>query len=513
MQNQSANNKRIAVNTILLYVRMLFTMLVSLYTSRVILRELGVDDYGIYNIVGGVVAMFSMISGSMSSAISRFLTFELGRGDLSKLKRIFSSSVTIQIIFSLVVLLIGETVGVWYLNEKMVIPEGRLAAANWCLQFSLVTFVISLISIPYNAVIIAHEKMSAFAFISIFEALGRLGVALLIVVSPFDKLVFYALLIALLALIIRFIYGWYCKKHFEEAKFSFSIDKEVLGPMFSFAGWNLFGSGSAVLRNQGVDLLLNAYFGVAVNAAKGVCNQVQNAVYQFVTNFQTAITPQLTIAIAQNNYERNHTLVIQGSRFSFYLLSFFSIPIMVETNNILSLWLVEVPGYTVEFIRWTFIYLQLDCLSRFLINSVLAYGNIRNYQIIVGSTKLLVLPIVWIVLALGGTPVTGVIINVIIEFVCLVMRLFFNRKYTGLSLRRFFKAVLLDCWSLFAIILASVFVIKRFLQPHFIVVIILSLLLTAFFVWFIGLKRHERKMIVEKAHNIIKQRIPGKNTQ
>ena len=503
----SINNKRIAVNTILLYVRMLFIMAISLYTYRIIFQELGVDDYGIYNIVGGFVAMFSMISGSMSSAISRFLTFELGKGDLGKLKRIFSSSVTIQLIFSLVVLTIGETLGVWYLNEKMVIPESRLVAANWCLQLSLATFVINLISMPYNAVIIAHEKMSAFAYISIFEALGKLGIAFLIIVNPLDKLVYYVLLTTVLAVIIRFIYGRYCKRHFEEASVRLSFDKEVLGPMFSFAGWNLFGSGSYVLRNQGVDLLLNAYFGVAVNAAKGICNQVQSAVYQFVTNFQTAVNPQLTIAIAQNDYERNHTLVIQGARFSFYLLSFFSIPFLVETNSILSLWLVEVPEYTVEFVQWTFIFLQLDCLSRFMINSVLAYGKIRNYQIAIGGTKLVVLPIVWVVLALGGSPVTGVIINVAIEIVCLILRLGFNRKYTGLSVRRFLTDALLHCWLVFAIIWGGMLAVQKYLNPHYLVVIIVSVFMTALCIWLIGLRQNERATLMKKAKNIIECRI------
>ena len=506
-ENISVNNKRIAINTILLYVRMLVTMLVSLYTSRVILQELGVDDYGIYNIVGGFVAMFSMISGSMSSAISRFLTFELGKGDLDRLKRIFSSSITIQLIFSAFILIVGETLGVWYLNEKMVIPYDRLTAANWCLQFSLVTFVVNIVSTPYNAVIIAHEKMSAFAYISIFEALGKLGIAFMLISSPFDKLVYYALLSAVLAIIIRFIYGWYCKRHFEEASSHLSLDKEELVPMFRFAGWNLFGSGSLVLRNQGVDLLLNAYFGVAVNAAKGICNQVQNAVYQFVTNFQTAVNPQLTMAIAQNDYERNHILVIQGTRFSFYLLSFFSIPFLIETSNILSLWLVEVPEHTVKFVQWTFIYLQMDCLSRFLINSVLAYGKIRNYQIAIGGTKLLVLPIVWLVLALGGSPVSGVIINAVIEVICLVMRLFFNKKYTNLSVGTFLRDAFVHCWLVFIIIWAVMLIIKEFLNLHYMLIIILSLFVTVVFIWFMGLKQMERQMFLMKIQNIIKCRI------
>mgnify|MGYP006988848411 CR=1 FL=1 len=499
MPENSSSNKRIAQNTILLYMRMIFLMIVGLYTSRVVLRELGVDDYGIYNVVGGVVAMFSLLSGSMTTAISRFITFELGRGDKAKLTSIFSSSITVQLILSGIILLIAETVGLWFLNNKMVIPADRMTAANWCYQLSLITFVVNLVSVPYNATIIAHERMSAFAYISIFEGLGKLGIAFLIVWSPFDKLIYYAILIALLAILVRFIYGRYCKKNFEEAHYNFKFDKEVVGPIFSFAGWNLFGAGSNVLRNQGVDILLNMYFGVAVNAAKGLCNQVQSAVYQFVTNFQMAINPQLTIAIAQKDYHRNHSLVIQGSRFSFYLLSLFSIPFIIETDGILGLWLGDVPQYSSEFVRWTFIYLQFDCLSRFMINSVLAYGRIRNYQIVVGVAKLLVFPIAWLVLYLGGSPVTGVIVNVGIEICCIGIRLFFNKRYTQLPVIKFVKEAIIHCWMVFLIILGVAFLIKHFISPNYIIGIVVCLILSPVGIWILGLNGSERRLLIEKA--------------
>lgn len=481
-------------------------MLISLYTSRVILNALGVEDYGIYNVVGGIVAMFSLLSGSMTTAISRFITFELGKGDIAHLKNVFSSSIYVQLIFSLVIVLLGETVGLWFLNTKMVIPPDRIVAANWCFQFSLITFVVNLISVPYNAVIIAHEKMSAFAYISILEVVGKLGIAFLIVVSIYDRLVFFAFLTALLALIIRLIYGWYCKKHFKEAVFIFKVDVSTISPIFHFAGWNLFGSGSAVLRNQGIDILLNLFFGVAINAAKGICNQVQSAVFQFVSNFQTAINPQLTIAIAQENYTRNHSLVIQGSRFSFYLLTLFSIPFLVETEPILKLWLGEVPDYTVQFVQWTFIYFQVDVMSRFLINSVLAYGKIKNYQIVVGGTKLAVFPIVWIVLLLGGSPVTGLIVNVIIEVFCLWIRLLFNNHYTGLPIKRFIKESVIRCWFVFIVILASVECLKLYIFMNSIIVVVFSIVLTIAGVWILGLSQYERKLIKEKALLIIKRK-------
>lgn len=292
MSNTNQNSKRIAKNTLLLYVRMLFMMAVSLYTSRVVLQTLGVENFGIYNVVGGVVAMFSVISGSLSAAISRFITYELGKGDKDQLIRIFSSSVTIQLGLGLIILLLAEVIGVWFLNTKMTIPTDRMYAANWVFQLSILTFIINLISVPYNAAIIAHEKMSAFAYISILEVVAKLIIVYMLLWSPFDKLIFYAILMASVALIIRFVYGYYCKRHFEECTFHFIFDKELLKKMFSFAGWNFIGAASAVLRDQGGNIVINLFCGPAVNAARGIAYQVNNAITGFVSNFMMALNPQ-----------------------------------------------------------------------------------------------------------------------------------------------------------------------------------------------------------------------------
>jgi len=259
MSDIQVNNKRIAKNTILLYFRTIFIMIITLYTSRVVLNQLGVENYGIYNVVGGVVAMFAVISSALSSAISRFITFELGRGNLNKLKVIFSTSVNIQLVISLIVLTFGEIIGVWFLNYKMMIPEERLVAANCVLQCSLITFCIGLISVPYSALIVAHERMSAFAYISIFEAMMKLAVCYLLVVSSWDKLISYALFMLFVSLTVRFIYGMYCSRHFEESHYLFVYDKRLFREMISFAGWTFFTNIAWVFNTQGINLLVNVF--------------------------------------------------------------------------------------------------------------------------------------------------------------------------------------------------------------------------------------------------------------
>ena len=332
MTNTSANNKRIAKNTLLLYFRMLLIMAVTLYTSRVVLATLGVEDFGIYNVIGGVVAMFSVISGSLSSAISRFITYELGRGNKERLKVIFSSSVVIQVCLALLICILAELGGVWFLNNKMNIPMERMDAANWVLQCSIVTFMINLISVPYNAAIIAHERMKAFAYVSILEAILKLAVVFVLYLSSFDKLATYAVLLVAVAIIIRLIYGYYCKKHFEECKFHFVYDKSVLKDIGGFAGWNFIGSASGILRDQGGNIVINLFCGPAVNAARGIATQVQNAVYGFASNFMTALNPQITKNYAIGNRDYLMFLLYQGSRFSFYLLLLLSLPILLNTK-------------------------------------------------------------------------------------------------------------------------------------------------------------------------------------
>lgn len=504
MSDIQTNNKRIAKNTLLLYFRSILLILISLYTSRIILQSLGVSDYGIYNVVGGVVTMFTMISSSMAGASQRFITYALGEGDFEGLKKVFCTSMTLHIIIGALVLLLIEIFGVWFLYAKLNIPTERLDVAFWVLQLSIATLFVNIISVPYNSVIIAHEKMSAFAYISILEAVLKLFIAFALLWSPIDRLILYSILMFLTALLIRIIYTVYCQHLFEETrKVRLGIEHGLFKEMFSFAGWNLFGSGSLLLRNQGVDILLNLFFGVTVNAAKGICNQVQSAVYQFVSNFQTAVNPQLTISVAQNDFERTHSLISKGGRFSFYMLSLFAVPLIVAAPEVLSIWLVEVPDYTVVFIRWTLIYLLLDSLSRFLITAVLAYGKIKIYQIVVGGTKLLTLPLVYVWLLLGGSPLTGILANIIIEGACLCQRLYFNSKYNGLSWHSYLFNTVFPCWAIFTVTIIPSYLIRLYASTNIFILIVSSLLITTLVICLLGLKRDERQMVLAKATSMI----------
>lgn len=478
---------------------MLLLMVVSLYTSRVVLNALGVEDFGIYNVVGGVVAMFSVISGSLSAAISRFITFELGRGDGAGLKKTFSAAVTIQLILSLVVVVLIDTVGVWFLNAKMTIPADRLAAANWVLQFSIVTFVINLISVPYNATIIAHERMSAFAYISIFEAAGKLAIAFLITASPIDRLVFYAILMCVVAVSVRLMYGYYCKKHFTECVYSFHWDKNLLKRMFGFAGWQFFGSGSYILMTQGVNILLNIFYGPVVNAARGIAVQVDGVVQQFVNNFTTAINPQITKSYAANDNEYMFNLIYSGAKYSFFLVLLMSVPIILETETILYLWLKNVPEHTVSFLRLILAIELLYVLSNTMMTAMLATGRIKKYQIIVGGTGMLVFPLSWIFFKFGFAPEVAFVIQFIIFVVQLIYRLFLLHSMIGMPVKDFIHKVIIRAMVVAFISFFIPSIIHCFIDFDgifkLILVVIISLLSTIVTIYYAGLTDNEKNFV------------------
>lgn len=437
-------SKRIVKNTFLLYMRMLFLMVISLYTSRIILNALGVEDYGIYNVVGGVVTMFTMISGSLSTAISRFLTFAIGKGEDKKLNDIFSTSVNIQLMLALIILLLAETIGLWFLNNKMVIPIERLTAANWVYQLSIFTFVVNLISIPYNAVIIAHERMSAFAYISILEAIGKLVISYAIIISPMDNLIFFALMMALLGVIIRIVYGWYCKRHFNETKYQLIIDRNLLKEMFGFASWNFLGSSAMILREYGGNLIINLFFGPTVNASRAIASKVNTTVQGFISNFMMAVNPQITKSYATGDFEYMLTLVYQGARLSFYMMLFFALPIILNAHYILHLWLGIVPEYAVSFVCLILLLAMSDILSNTLITTVLATGRVRNYQIFVGGLQLLNLPISYVCMYLGCKPEAVIIVSIVISNIALFLRLFIIRKLIPIKMSTFFQKVYIN---------------------------------------------------------------------
>lgn len=505
MENESANNKRIAKNTLLLYFRMIFMMLVSLYTSRVILNALGVEDFGIYNVVGGVVAMFTVLSGSLSAAISRFITYELGKGDKGKLNKIFSASVTIQLLLSLIIVVLIESVGVWFLNAKMTIPESRMMAANWVLQFSIVTFVINLVSVPYNAAIIANERMSAFAYISILEAVCKLSIAFLIMISPIDRLIFYAILMCIVSIIIRLTYGNYCKKHFEECTYHFHWDKEILKKMFSFAGWNFIGTSSAVLRDQGGNIVINLFFGPSVNAARGIAIQVNHAITGFVQNFMTALNPQITKSYASGNKEYMMTLIFQGARLSFYMLLLLSLPVLINTHYILVIWLKIVPDHAVLFVQLILIFAMSESISNPLITAMLATGKIRNYQIVVGGMQMMNLPISYICLKLGCMPESVLIVAIVISQCCLAARLYMLRGLIGLSSIKYLKTVYLNVLSVAVLSAIIPYLVSYNMKESFatfVVVTLIAVSSTASIEFFIGCNAKERDFVKRKLYAI-----------
>ena len=508
MSTTSENNKRIAKNTALLYVRMLLMMAVQLYTSRVVLNALGVTDFGIYNAVAGFVLMFGVISGSLSAAISRFITFELGRGDGEKLTRIFSTAVIIQLLIGLAIVVLGESAGLWFLNAKMNIPAERMTAANWVLQLSLLSFVINLVSIPYNACIIAHERMSAFACIGLLEAGGKLAIAFLIMYSPFDRLIYYGLLMCAVALSVRLTYGVYCKRHFAECRFRWYFDTVLFRDIAGFAGWNFIGSSSGVLRDQGVNMLLNVFCGPAVNAARGIAMQVSAAVNSFTSNFMMALNPQITKSYAQGNRSYLLTLVCQGSRLSFYLLLFLSMPILVETHAVLELWLKMVPVHTVTFVRLVLVYVMSESISFPLVTLMLATGKIRNYQIVVGGFQMLNFPVAYVLLKSGFAPETTMAAAIVIAFVCLAARLYMLRGMVRLPVCYFLHRVLLNVMVVSGVSclfpLWSATLMEEGL-PRLVLVTAVSVCSVACTVYFVGCTKAEREFVVAKSARIIRK--------
>lgn len=501
MNNAKENNKRIAKNTLLLYCRMLFLMAVSLYTSRVVLNALGVEDFGIYNVVGGIVAMFTVLSGSLSAAISRFITYELGKGNSNDLNRIFSSAVTIQLGLAGIIIVLAETIGLWFLNVKINIPEIRMEAANWVFQFSIITFSINLISVPYNASIIAHEKMSAFAYISILEAVGKLTIAYLIVISPMDKLIFYSILMCVVALIVRFTYGNYCKKHFSECNYHFIWDKQLLKQMFGFAGWNFIGATSAVLRDQGGNVIINLFCGPTVNAARAVAFQVNTAIHGFVSNFMTALNPQITKSYAANEHNYMMTLIYQGARLSFYMLLLLSLPVIINTHYILTLWLKIVPEHTVLFVQLILIFGMSEALSQPLITAMLATGKIRNYQIIVGGLQMMNLPVSYILLRNGIFPEIVIIVAILFSQCCLITRLLMLHYMIKLSIKKYIMKVYINVFAV-ALISSIIPLILKYNMTesllNFATITILSILYTGVVIYFIGCTNEERNFLNNK---------------
>lgn len=502
----SENNKRIAKNTLLLYMRTLFIMLVTLYTSRVVLNALGVTDYGVYNVVGGVVAMFGFINGSMSSATQRYITFALGRGDIKRLQTVFSTSLQIHFLIAAFIVVIGETVGLWFMYTQMQIPVDRMDAAFWVLQCSIVSTAVMIVSVPYNADIIAHEKMSAFAYISILEAVLRLAIVFVLVLSPFDKLIFYAFLTLIVQLFIRFCYNHYCNRHFKETKYNHTLDKLLFKEMIGFASWSMFGNLASVLYGQGLNMLLNVFFGPVVNAARAVSVQVQSAINQFVGNFQTALNPQITKTYAKGETGKMHELMFRSARFSFYLLFLLSLPVLFETKFILTIWLKTVPDNTVIFLRIMICTSLIYTLANPLIIANQATGKVKKYQMVCGTILLLILPVSYVSLKIGCPAYSVFIVHFCMEAVAQIARMIMLRPLIGIRLRDYFTNVysrVLTVVLMSIVVPLFVYGILDDTVIRFFSVCIACILSVCAVAYNVGLSKNERVFVKTKAMAVV----------
>jgi O-antigen/teichoic acid export membrane protein len=495
------DNKRLVKNTILLYARMLLMMAISLYTSRVVLSTLGVDDYGIYNVVGGIVVVLSFLNVSMAGATQRFMNIELGKEDEGGLRKVLSTSLFIHIIIAGIVLLLGETLGLWFLNSQMNIAVQRLVAANWVYQCSLLSFIITIINVPYHATIIAHEQMSAFAYISIVEAILKLLVVFLLLLFPFDKLIVYAILMTIVACGIRVIYGIYCEGHFAECRrISIVPDREYLHSMMTFSGWTVFGTLGALSHTNGIGIIINIFFGVAVNAAQGIANQVIGIVNQFVSNFMTALKPQIIKAYASGDLGGMHSLVKKGSRMGISLVAIFVIPLYFEVPFLLNVWLTEVPEYTVTFIRIILLTSLSSAYAHPLATARAATGIIRNYQIVLTIMAWMHLPLAWLFFKLGFEPPAAMIIYLVIVNIEQIYRIFNVCPAIGLPVAEYVTEVLGRCGLMLVVAFVSSYLIYSNTQRDMlsdIIVLCSSCLIVGSSIIFIALKRTERTSVLK----------------
>lgn len=501
------DQKRIAKNTLLLYLRMGVIMLIGFYTSRVVLATLGEVDFGLYNVIGGIVVAFAFLNGVMSAACNRYFAIEIGREDYDALKKVFSLNVTIFLVLGGVILLLSETVGLWFLNAKMVIPPDRHLAANWVYQFSILAFLINMMSTPYRAMIIAKEKMKVFAYSSIVEAVLRLLIVFLLPICPFDQLVFYAILMFIISLAISGFYMIYCTRYYPECRYSYYWNKPLFKEIVGYTGWQVIGGMAGIGRSQGLNIILNMFFGPIVNAARGVAYQVYINIYQFVNNFAMAYNPQIFKSYATNEHNAMQNLVFRSSKFSYYLLFLFVLPVFIEAPAILDIWLKDVPAHAVLFCRLMLIIGLIDCIGIPLTTAVSATGKLKWYEITVGGSQLLAVVLAYILFKLGTfPPETAFFLSIASSIISLILRMVFVKHLLQMSISEYLKTVMLPI--ILVTITASIVPFLVFIYTASslfwtCISICLSLLCTTFAILSIGLTKSERVLMFK----LIKQKL------
>lgn len=504
-----ARGKRIAKNTIMLYIRMLLTMAVTLYSSRIILRTLGVVDYGIYNVVGGVVAMFGFLNTSMVASTQRFMSYSLGGDESSQVSKVFSNSLLIHILIAVIILIFAESIGLWFFYNELVIPEDRRNAAFWVYQLSIVVFLLNVIRVPDNSTIIAYERMSAYAYFSIIEVVLKLTIVFILPYLSYDKLIAYAVLVLIVVLLINIVYRIYVKRNFSHITFKPRYEKCLFKEMAGFAGWSLWGNLSSSLSSYGLNIVLNMFFGPVVNAARGIAYQVQSAIVSFGSNFMVAVNPQIIKSYAQKDYEYMSKLVLRASRLAFFLLFIMALPIINNRDYILNLWLGECPEYTSVFVLLILIDSLINILSGSIQTAINATGRIKFYQIIVGGLLLANLPIAYLLLKHGANVYTPFIATIILSLIAMLVRLFVYKRQTGISFRGFYLNVLPRVMSV-AFLSSLITQYCGFTNAstfiHLVLNVVITFIVVAICVFFIGLEKDERAWAVAKLNSLIKRK-------
>lgn len=512
MAEISSDNKRIAKNTLMLYIRMFITMLVSLYATRVVLQALGVENYGIYNVVGGIVVMFSFLSRVLASASQRYFAFELGRNNHDRLKQVFGITQILYVLVIVIIVIAAEIFGIWFLHYKATIPLDRMFAAEWIFQFSVVSFSLHLFTTPYQADIIAHEKMNVYAFVGILEAVLHLLLAFALQYIPFkaDILIVYGLMVLFNAMIVNGSYIGYALKKYPESHFKYFWDSKLAKEILSYSGWNLFGAVAGVARSQGINMLINVFFNPAINAARGVAYQINNAINQFANNFYTAVRPQVTKNYAKGDIGATLSLVFSSSKLTYYLLLFVAVPIMVFAEQILEIWLTTVPDHTLLFTELVIVVALVDSISNPLMTLAQATGKISLYQSVVGTLLLLNLPISYVFLKMGYPAEVTMVVAIVIAVISLFARLIILRRLVSFPIRKYITQVLFRISIPTIISFGLIYILKICIFPSsksiwvFLVKLVIAVGITIAVILLTGLKKREKDMlkgfIVNKIH-------------
>lgn len=505
--SNNVKNKRIAKNTLMLYVRMLLVMIISLYTSRIILNVLGVEDFGIYNVVGGFVAMIGFLNSSMTSSSQRFLAYEVGLNNQSQLQKTFIMSVNIHFLIAIIILFFSETLGLWILNTQLSIPLDRINAAKWVYQFSILSFVAGVMIVPFNALIIAHERMKIFAWIGIIDVCLKLLLVFSLQWFGFDKLILYAVLMFVVSFLTLTFYFFYCLRTFNASKIKFYWNKTLFSKMLSFSGWSLWTDFSYSLQGQGVNILLGVFFNPAINAARGITFQIIGSVNSFVSNFQIAMNPQIVKSFATGDINYMQQIILRGSKYSFFLLFTLSLPILMETEMILKSWLVIFPNETIIFTRLVLITILIESFSGAITMAVQATGEIKKYQAFTGGILILVLPTSFLFLKYGFNPEVVFYISLVTSFILFIVRLVFLQQLNILKIKTFlsdtfFKSLIVSSISLLFIISIKLQLNESFLNSLFLIII--SILSSLGSIWIFGINKKEKEFFIKEINKILK---------